>query len=277
MHCGTWRVAFGLLTCRSQRREANIAQALQALLWDVDGTLAETEFEGHRTGFNLAFQEVGLPWHWDRHTYRELLSVSGGRERLTAHRARRGEAPWSREELEQLMGIKQRHYIRLVAEGAVALRAGVAPLIAEVQADGIPQAIVTTSSRSAVAALMEGLGPSLAGAFAFWICGEEVARKKPDPQGYQMALTQLALDPESVLAIEDSVAGLEAATAAGLRCLITLSELSRQERPETFAKAVAVIDSLEVGGPSLPLVDGPARDQPGVTLTALHQLVGLRR
>lgn len=252
-------------------------QQLKALLWDVDGTLAETEFEGHRHGFNLAFQEFGLPWHWDRDTYRGLLAVSGGRERLAAYRHQQGEPPWPQERIETLMAAKQRHYVALVAAGGLALRPGVAPLIAEAQAAGIPQAIVTTSSRSAVAALLGGVGSSLSEAFAFWVCGEDVARKKPDPQGYQMALAQLALDPESVLAIEDSVAGLEAATAAGLRCLITLSELSRQERPETFAKAVAVIDSLEVGGPSLPLVDGPARDQPGVTLTALHQLVGLRR
>jgi beta-phosphoglucomutase-like phosphatase (HAD superfamily) len=80
-----------------------MGRRLKALLWDVDGTLAETEFEGHRHGFNLAFKEAGLPWHWDLDTYRGLLAVSGGRERLAAYRHQQGEAPWPREKLETLM------------------------------------------------------------------------------------------------------------------------------------------------------------------------------
>ncbi len=250
---------------------------MKALLWDVDGTLAETEFEGHRHGFNRTFEEAGLAWHWDRKTYRTLLSVSGGRERLAAYRTQRGEAPWSREQLNDLMETKQRHYIRLVAEGAVALRPGVARLIAEVEAAGIPQAIVTTSSRSAVDALMRGLGPSLSGAFAFWICGEEVERKKPDPQGYQMALAQLGQDPEAVLALEDSVAGLAAATAAGLPCLVTLSELSRQEEPAAFTAAAAVVDTLEMVTGPLTVRQGPPCNQSMVTLSYLNQLLRQRQ
>lgn len=99
-----------------------MGQRLQALLWDVDGTMAETEFEGHRHGFNLAFKEAGVPWHWDPDTYRGLLAVSGGRERLAAYRHQQGEAPWPREKLETLMAAKQRHYVSLVADGGLALR-----------------------------------------------------------------------------------------------------------------------------------------------------------
>ena len=250
-----------------------MGQRLKALLWDVDGTLAETEFEGHRHGFNLAFKEFGLPWHWDRTTYRGLLAVSGGRERLAAYRHRQGEAPWPPERLETLMAAKQRHYAALVADGGLALRPGVAPLIAEAQAAGMDQAIVTTSSRSAVAALLGGLGASLSGAFAFWVCGEDVARKKPDPQGYKLALDQLGSPPGAVVVLEDSVAGLAAATSAGLPCLVTLSDLSRGEPAADFVAAAAVVEDLESARGSVQVRQGPVCDQTRVTLSYLHQLL----
>jgi len=253
-----------------------MGQRLQALLWDVDGTLAETEFEGHRHGFNLAFKEAGLPWHWDLDTYRGLLAVSGGRERLAAYRHQQGEAPWPREKLETLMAAKQRHYVSLVADGGLALRPGVAPLIAEAQAAGIPQAIVTTSSRSAVAALLGTLAPSLTGAFAFWVCGEDVARKKPDPQGYQLALDQLGVSAGAVVVVEDSIAGLAAATAASLPCLVTLSDLSREQPATNFLAAAAVIYNLEPARGPVQVRRGPACDQTRVTLSYLHQLLERR-
>lgn len=250
-----------------------MVQGLKALLWDVDGTLAETEFEGHRHGFNLAFKEAGLPWHWDRATYRGLLAVSGGRERLAAYRHQQGEAPWPRERLETLMAAKQRHYVRVVADGRLVLRAGVAALIAEAQAAGITQAIVTTSSRSAVAALLGGMAPGLTEAFAFWVCGEDVVRKKPDPQGYQLALDQLDLCPGAVVVLEDSVAGLAAATAACLTCLVSLSELSRDEPAADFLAAAAVVDSLETPKGPVRVRQGPACDQSRVTLSYVRQLL----
>ena len=250
-----------------------MGQQLKALLWDVDGTLAETEFEGHRHGFNLAFQEFGLQWHWDLSTYRGLLAVSGGRERLAAYRHQQGEPPWPQETIETLMAAKQRHYVALVAAGGLALRPGVAPLIAEAQAAGITQAIVTTSSRSAVAALLGGLDPSLSGAFAFWVCGEDVTRKKPDPQGYQLALDQLEPPPGAVVVLEDSVVGLAAATAARLPCLVTLSELSRQESATEFLGAVAVVENLEPACGMVQVRQGPACDQTRVTLSYLQALL----
>jgi len=253
-----------------------MGQRLKALLWDVDGTLAETEFEGHRHGFNLAFKEAGLPWHWDRDTYRGLLAVSGGRERLAAYRHQRGEDQWPRERLEHLMAAKQRHYVSLVADGGLALRPGVAPLVTEARAAGIPQAIVTTSSRSAVAALLGAQATSLSEAFAFWVCGEDVARKKPDPQGYQLALDQLRVSPGAVVVIEDSVAGLAAATAAAMPCLITLSDLSREEPASDFLAAAAVVDNLEPASGQVRVRQGPACDHNRVTLSYLYQLLERR-
>ncbi len=253
-----------------------MGKQLKALLWDVDGTLAETEFEGHRQCFNMAFNEAGLSWHWDRDTYRGLLAVSGGRERLETYRRQQGEAQWPRQRLETLMAAKQRHYVSFVADGGLALRPGVAPLVAEALAAGIPQAIVTTSSRSAVAALLGSLAPSLSAAFAFWVCGEDVARKKPDPQGYQLALDKLEVSPGAAVVLEDSVAGLAAATAADLPCLVTLSDLSRDEPAANFLAAAAVVENLEPAIGPVRVRHGPACDQTRVTLSYLHQLLERR-
>lgn len=248
---------------------------IRALLWDVDGTLAETELEGHRRAFNRAFAEEGLAWHWDVDTYLRLLRISGGRERMRSF-GRDGDQPISDAQIERLQHRKQRHYEQLVRSGAVGLRPGVRRLILETHAAGLPQAIVTTSDRASVQALVEGAAAGLAEAFRFWICGEDVERKKPDPQGYERALVQLGLPPEEVLVIEDSRNGLQAAAAAGLACLVTLSDSSRWEAgpdgQEGFEAALAVLDSL--GEPERPLRQhrGPAAPPEHVTLAWLQRL-----
>ncbi|MFN9628798.1 MAG: HAD-IA family hydrolase [Cyanobacteriota bacterium] len=198
--------------------------ALKAVLWDVDGTLADTEHHGHRQAFNQAFAQAGLPWHWDGPTYRDLLAVSGGRERIRHFLAQRQQPPLAEAELEALMAAKQRAYADLARGGQLPLRPGVKRLVAEVAARGWPQALVTTSSRSAVAALLSSQGTAWASAFAFWICGEDVAAKKPSPEGYQRALERLNLPAAAVLALEDSPQGLAATRAAALPCLLTLGE-----------------------------------------------------
>ena len=186
-----------------------------ALLWDVDGTLAETEDQGHRPAFNQAFRDAGLPWHWDSQLYRRLLAVSGGRERLARFlKDVEGRTP-DAELLDELVERKQFHYMRLVRQGCCALRPGVSRLLHEAAASGLPQAVVTTSSRRAVEALAEGVLGELRQVFAFWICGEDVAIKKPDPSAYTQAVERMALPASALLAIEDSPQGLAAASAAG--------------------------------------------------------------
>ena len=253
---------------------------LQALLWDVDGTLAETELDGHRRAFNLAFTDEGLPWRWDPATYLRLLAVSGGRERLRAFLRDQEGGPPAPDRIERLQTRKQVHYIQLVRSGAVAFRDGVVRLICEAAEAGLRQVIVTTSSRQAVAALLEAAPDGLAEAFAFWICGEDVERKKPDPEAYRLAATRLGAAPPTLLAIEDSGNGLRAARAAGLPCLVTLSRSSRGEfGPEgqgDFAQALALLDGL--GEPDCPAraLQGPACPQGHVTLSWLQQLVQRR-
>src|SRR5262249_30992666 len=75
---------------------------LRALIWDVDGTLAETERDGHRVAFNDAFAAANLPWRWSVERYGELLAISGGYERLLHDIAQRNDAPRAAAEREAL-------------------------------------------------------------------------------------------------------------------------------------------------------------------------------
>jgi HAD superfamily hydrolase (TIGR01509 family) len=179
--------------------------SLRALLWDVDGTLAETERDGHRIAFNRAFAEHGLAWVWDPSTYLDLLAVSGGRERLRWFLCQRQRQDPPETLLEALQQSKQRHYRQLVEQGELVLRPGVRRLITAAAAAGLVQAIVTTSGRSAVEALLASQLPDLEGMLAVRVCGEDVAAKKPDPEAYRLALRRLGLPAAQAVAIEDSV------------------------------------------------------------------------
>ena len=201
---------------------------LSALLWDVDGTLAETERDGHRVAFNQAFAEQGLPWQWDIDRYGRLLRITGGRERLLAAMEEEADAPalpGEREALARaLHQAKNRCYARSVEQGAIPLRPAVAALIGEACARDVRQAIVTTTSRANVEALLgRHLGPGWESRFAAVVCGEDVGRKKPDPEAYHCALAALRLPAIETLAIEDSSNGACAARLAGVPVLVTRS------------------------------------------------------
>ena len=244
-----------------------------ALLWDVDGTLAETELDGHRLAFNRALAEAFLPWQWDEPLYLELLRISGGRERIRHFLTGVEQAPPSPDRVEQLQAAKQRHYTALMEAGAVGLRPGVERLMRAAAAQGVRQAIVTTSGRSAVAALLDRALPDHGQLLEFWVCGEDVSRKKPDPAAYRQALERLALPASAVLALEDSGNGLAAAVAAGLRVLVTRSRSSAIEPDSCFTAAAAELDQL--GEPDAPCLvrRGPACLQGCVTLSYLQQLL----
>jgi len=201
---------------------------LKAILWDVDGTLAETERDAHRVAFNQAFEALGLPWRWDEARYGELLRITGGRERLLHDMASRGDAPVAVGERERLAAElherKRDFYARILGERRMALRPGVAELIDEASRDGIAQAIVTTTSRSGVDALLRlAFGASWPRRFAALVCGEDVRAKKPDPEAYERCLGLLALGPLDCVAIEDSPGGVAAARAASVPVIVTRS------------------------------------------------------
>lgn len=201
---------------------------LKALLWDVDGTLAETERDGHRVAFNLAFEAWGLSWHWDAARYGELLRVTGGRERVLHDMASRSDAPANAEDRDALAkGIHARKneiYADLVQDGRIPLREGVLELMLQCRKERMLMGIATTTSRSNVDALLRvHLGKDWSEWFAAIVCGEDVARKKPDPEVYVHALRALGVEPIEAVAIEDSPNGVEAARAVGIPVIVTRS------------------------------------------------------
>jgi HAD superfamily hydrolase (TIGR01509 family) len=221
---------------------------LRALLWDVDGTVAETERDGHRVAFNEAFELAGLPWHWDVAHYGRLLEITGGRERLLADMAERVGAPLRPEDREALArhlhGLKNEGYARLVNAGGIAARPGVLEVMAAARAAGLRQAIVTTTSRSNVQALLgKLLGPQWQDSFEAVCCGEDTQRKKPDPEVYLLALRRLGLAAQEALAIEDSAPGARAAAGAAVPLLLRPSVYfpARQLPPDLPAGSLGMV------------------------------------
>lgn len=218
---------------------------LKAIIFDVDGTLAETE-EAHRTAFNRAFAEAGLGWNWSETLYGELLKVTGGKERLAFFIDSAGGLGMSPTAVSLLIAElhwrKTAIYSEVVAAGGIDLRPGVERLIETALLDGVRLAIATTTSRPNVDALITStLGKEGLAAFEVIAAGDSVPRKKPAPDVFNAALASLALPPRDCIAVEDSENGLRAASAAGLVTLITPS---RYSRGEDFTGAAAVAESL---------------------------------
>lgn len=236
---------------------------LQALLWDVDGTMAETERDGHRIAFNRAFEAFGVPWRWDEARYGELLSVTGGRERLMHDMDRRPDAPplaGERDALARALHAKKNAlYAELVADAGIPLRAGVLALMHECRAQRVRMAIATTTSRANVEALLgRHVGRGWAGWFDAIVCGEDVLRKKPDPEVFVQALQRLGLGPLDTVVLEDSPGGVAAARAAHCPVVVTRSIYFADAQVEG---AIAVGPGLHTRAgwrPVLPAA-GPAR------------------
>lgn len=188
---------------------------LKALIFDVDGTLAETE-EAHRRAFNDTFAAAGLGWHWDHDTYLRLLKVTGGKERMRAWAVETGSGP--REDIiPALHRAKSARYAEILAMGGLKPRPGILRLVEEGRAAGLRLAVATTTSPGNVEALTRAIWRKPAAEiFDVIAAGDEVARKKPDPAVYLLALRRLNLPATEALAFEDSRNGVLAARAAGL-------------------------------------------------------------
>jgi HAD superfamily hydrolase (TIGR01509 family) len=214
----------------------------RALIFDVDGTLAETE-EVHRQAFNAAFVRADLDWCWEPAVYKDLLRVAGGKERILAFdRLQGGSLALLDAEIIELHRIKTSIYEELIANGGCPLRPGVEALLTGATTRGQRLAIATTTSRGNIDALLAtALGNDWANLFAVIVAGDEVPKKKPAPDVYLEVLSRLNLSASECLAIEDSGIGLDAASRAGIPVLISRSAYFRDD---DFSGALLAVDDL---------------------------------
>ena len=217
----------------------------EALIFDVDGTLADTE-EAHRRAFNSAFSEFGLDWAWDSALYSELLLVTGGKERMQSYIAGLGVPQSERSRLLELVpalhALKTRRYRELIAGGRIPLRPGVERLMIQARSAGVRLGIASTTSPENIEPLIaSGLGEDALGWFDTIATGDAVAKKKPAPDIYNAALQALRVAPSSAVAIEDSALGVQAAKGAGL---FTVATPSQWTSTQDLTAADVVVDSL---------------------------------
>jgi HAD superfamily hydrolase (TIGR01509 family) len=227
---------------------------LSALIFDVDGTLADTE-EAHRAAFNAAFRETGLGWHWSPAVYAGLLDVTGGRERIRHYWQQvdslGAAAPDADATVAALHARKTRHYDALAGGGQLPLRPGVLRLIREAQAARLPLAIATTTTPANIDALLRvPLGRDWRDLFGAVCDAGSAVAKKPAPDVYRCALAALGVEAQDCLAFEDSANGLQAARAAGIPTIVTPTAYTRGH---CFDGALLLLAHLD--DPNHPVVD----------------------
>lgn len=247
---------------------------LEALLFDVDGTLSDTERDGHRVAFNMAFEAAGLDWHWDEALYGDLLSVTGGKERIKLYCNQFNtdfEQPQDMDEfVKELHASKTAFYTQLLSKGKIPLRPGVERLIHEAKAAGMRMAVVTTTTPENVTALLtHTLGPDSEAWFEVIAAGDIVPAKKPAPDIYEWALQEMNLSPEQTIAFEDSANGILSSTGADVRTIITVNEYTKED---DFSQAALVLDHL--GEPDRPfaVLSGNAYGHRYMDLDLVHKI-----
>jgi HAD superfamily hydrolase (TIGR01509 family) len=225
---------------------------LKAFIFDVDGTLSDTERDGHRVAFNQAFDEYGINWHWSVETYGELLAVTGGKERMKYYAEKfldKKDIPECLEEkIPELHAAKTRHYTELLSTGAIPLRPGVERLIAEARQRGYRLAIATTTTPENVTALLtHTLGAESIGWFEVIAAGDIVPAKKPASDIYDYTLKEMDLSADECIAFEDSANGIKSSVGAKLNTIITINDYTRNH---DFSEASIVLDQM--GEPEQP-------------------------
>ena len=235
----------------------------KALIFDVDGTLANTEDDGHRPAFNAAFKKNGLDWDWDVELYHKLLKVAGGRERILYYIndfLPAEKRPGNAEELAKAMHKeKTAFYVQYLEEGKIPLRPGVKRLILEAREKGLRLAIATTTSPENITGLIEGnFGKGSMEWFDVVGHGGNCPDKKPDPQVYNFVLKEMGLSAADCVALEDSEIGLKAAGAAGIDTVITENDITRGH---DFNGAAVVLSDLGEPGSPCKVLGGKQSDK----------------
>ena len=248
---------------------------LAALLFDVDGTLADTERDGHRVAFNAAFAEAGLDWDWSVDLYGRLLAVTGGKERIRYyldHFNREFQRPAELDAfIAGLHRSKTRHYTDMLAAGAIPLRTGVRRLLEEARAADLRLAIATTTTPANVTALLRySLAPDAESWFEVIAAGDIVPAKKPAPDIYLWAMDQMGLRPDQCLALEDSENGVRSARDAGIAAILV--SVNDYTRDQVLDGAGLVVDQL--GDPGFPcrVLRGASIEGEGVAVSDLKRL-----
>ena len=225
---------------------------LKAFIFDVDGTLSNTERDGHRVAFNQAFKEYGLDWDWSVETYGGLLAVTGGKERMKFYIEKfldEKDIPQGIEaKIPELHAAKTKHYTKLLSTGAIPMRSGVERLIAEARQRGYRLAIATTTTPENVTALLEHtLGIDSISWFEVIAAGDIVPAKKPAPDIYEYAIKEMNLSPDECIAFEDSENGIKSSIGAKLNTIITINDYTKNH---DFTGASIVLNQM--GEPDQP-------------------------
>ena len=208
--------------------------ALRAIIFCVDGTLANTERDGHRPAFNAAFAEMGLPWHWGESFYGTLLVKGSGIERVRFYAEHFDPSTFARPDFEEfiqrLYELKTRNYQRLLAAGAIPLRADIGSLICDARTEGVRLAIASNSRLDNIVGLLRAnLGPNADSWFDAIVSSDIVKVPKPSPDAYKKVLELLNLPPRDCLAVENTTQGLEASVAAGIPTVVTMRSYAKED------------------------------------------------
>lgn len=233
---------------------------LKAFLFDVDGTLSDTERDGHRVAFNRAFDEYGIDWHWSVETYGKLLAVTGGKERMKHYAddfLQASEIPKNIVTLiPELHLAKTRHYTELLSTGAIPLRPGVERLINEAREKDYRLAIATTTTPENVTALLtHTLGEASIHWFEVIAAGDIVPAKKPAPDIYDYTLKTMQLEPSECIAFEDSGNGIKSSMGASLNTIITINDYTTEH---DFTGASIVLDQMGEPDQAFTVIAGDA-------------------